>query len=50
MCARRDVAVAVLDQVQVLDQQVAPARLRAEQRDDLALRLRIDAAGPSAST
>ena len=37
-----DVAVLVLDQMQVLDQQVALARAVAEQRRDLVERLRID--------
>ena len=38
----RQMAVLVLDQVQVLDQQIAPARAVAEQRADLVERLRID--------
>ena len=37
-----EMAVAVLDQVQMLDQQVAPARAVAEQRLDLGKRRRID--------
>ena len=40
--ARVQAAVPVLDQVQVLDQQVAPARPVAEQRADLVEGLRID--------
>ena len=39
-----EMAVAVLDQVQVLDQQVAPARPVAEQRAHLVERLRLDLA------
>ena len=39
-----EMAVAVLDQVQMLDQQVAPARAIAEQRAHLVERLRIDLA------
>ena len=40
----REMAVAVLDQMQMLDQQIAPARARAEQRADLVERRRIDLA------
>ena len=39
-----DVAVLVLDQMQMLDQQVAPARAVGQQRRDLVERLRIDLA------
>ena len=39
-----EMAVAVLDQMQVLDQQIAPARLVAEQRAHLVERRRIDLA------
>ena len=41
---RGQVAVAVLDLVQVLDQQIAAARLAAKQRANLLARLRLDAA------
>ena len=41
----RDVAAAVLDQVQELDQQVAPARPVAQQRPDLVERLGLRPAG-----
>ena len=37
-----EIAVAVLDQVQVLDQQIAPALALAEQRAHLVERLRLD--------
>ena len=37
-------AVAVLDQVQMLDQEIAPARAVAEQRAHLGERLRLDLA------
>ena len=40
----REVAVAVLDQMQMLDQQIAPARRVAEQRAHLVERRRIDLA------
>ena len=39
-----EMAVFVLDQMQMLDQQIAPARLVAEQRADFVERLRIDLA------
>ncbi len=39
---RRDVAIAVLNEMQVLDQQVAPTRPLAEQRTDLVQCHRID--------
>ena len=40
----RDVAVLVLDEMQMLDQQIAPARLVAEQRADFGGGLGIDLA------
>ena len=39
-----EMAVFILDQMQMLDQQIAPARAVAEQRDDLVERLRVDLA------
>jgi hypothetical protein len=41
MCGGQ-ISVAVLDEMQVLDQQVAPARLVAEQRADLVERCRVN--------
>ena len=40
----REMAVAVLDQMQVLDEQVAPALALAQQRADLVERARVDLA------
>ena len=39
----RQAAVAVLDPVQVFDEEIAPARCVAEERPDVFARLRIDA-------
>ena len=41
---RRDVAVAVLDPVEVLDEEITPPRLASQQRLHLGQRLRVDCA------